>query len=92
MGIQSLMVEHLEVKDVVDVFRLFDLPEEGEVLHHELRGRLLAVQVQQVNHALTLSIRRGREKKCFRLCCGFGSGSSWIPISLALLEPDPSVI
>ncbi len=45
---------YLEIKDVVDILCLFDLPEEGEVLHHELGGRLLAVQVQQVNHALTL--------------------------------------
>ncbi len=54
------MLGHLEIKDVVDILRLFDLPEEGEVLHHELGGRLLAVQVQQVNHALTLPrMKRG---------------------------------
>jgi hypothetical protein len=48
------MLGHLEIKDVVDILCLFDLPEEGKVLHHELGGRFLAVQVQQVNHALAL--------------------------------------
>jgi hypothetical protein len=82
------MLGHLEIKDVVDIFCLFDLPEEGEVLHHELCGRLLAVQVQQVNHALTLPRMGG-------VSFGCGSGSWFLSDAAANptfyfdADPDP---
>ena len=46
----------IEFKYPVDVLRLLDLSEEREVLNHELGGRLLAVEVEQVDDAFALQL------------------------------------